>query len=588
MTPSYHAAATAVVERVSLCDTAAHRPGEAVVSESIPLKPPDRPSPGPSPSLALRRQRRVVPRRSDCYRLPVASSVFRSARLISVLTLLSRILGLVRDMACSYAFGVRGVWSAFSVAFLIPNLFRRLFGEGALSAASIPVLTTHLTREGPAAVDARAGRLVGALLLFLLILCLIAEAVVLGLYLFFGDNDTSALTLTLTAITLPYMILVCAAALLGGVENVFGRFAVPAALPIVLNLFMIASALGGKSLLPGGMRAEIHLLAFAVVAAGVAQLAWQWWAARRCGLRLRPALDLRDPGLRRVAYTMIPMTAGLGAIQLNTLTDSLIAMWFVTETFGDQHEPVGPAILYYAQRLYQFPLGVFATALATAIFPTLSRHVAEGNLPALGRTLARGLRVTTFEALPCLMGLILVREPLIRVLFGRGQFAEWPEAADRVGFALLMYALGIWAYAANQLIVRAFYALHDAKTPLKVSLLSVLLNLALNLILVQTPLREAGLALSSSICATLQVVALFALFNRRVAHVNWREVMGGIARIALATAAMAAAVILVDRLWAASQGSAVRLATLVAAGMLSFLAAAYTLRCQEIRELIRR
>jgi putative peptidoglycan lipid II flippase len=350
---------------------------------------------------------------------------------------------------------------------------------------------------------------------------------------------------------------------------------------------MIASALGGAWILTGGMRAEIHLLAFAVVAAGVAQLGWQWWAARRCGLRLKPSLDLRDAELRRVAYIMIPMTAGLGAVQLNTLTDSLIAMWFVTETFGDQHERVGPAILYYAQRLYQFPLGVFAAALATAIFPTLSRHVAEGNLPALGKTVARGVRVATFEALPCLMGLILVREPLIHLLFGRGEFAEWPEAAGRVGNAVLMYALGIWAYAVNQLIVRAFYALQDAKTPLKISVMSVVLNLALNLILVQTPLREAGLALSSSICATLQVIVLLSLFGRRVTHVNWKEITGGIARTLLATAVMAAAVLILDRTWADTLGSATRLAVLVAAGMLSFIAAAWALRCQEIRELIR-
>ncbi|UCD29088.1 MAG: murein biosynthesis integral membrane protein MurJ, partial [Planctomycetota bacterium] len=382
--------------------------------------------------------------------------------MISFLTLLSRILGLVRDMCCSHAFGLGGVWSAFALAFQVPNLFRRLFGEGALSAASIPVLTETLTRNGHTAVDALVGRLVGMLLAILVTVCVVAEIVVAGLFLYYRSVDDTALTLTLAGLLLPYLIFICTVAILGGVQNVFGRFALPAAMPIILNVFMITAALGGKWIVPGGHRKEIVLLAAAVIVAGMVQLVWQWFAVRRCGLRMRLSLEVNDPAIRRIAITMLPMVAGLGAVQINTLLDALIAWWFVKEQIDPAGglERVGPGVLYYAQRLYQFPLGVFAIALATAIFPALSRHSAEDDMPGLGQTLSRGIGVATFEGLPCLVGLILIRKPLVAVLLNRGEFAEWDAGVDRVSLALFMYALGIWAYAVNHLVVRAFYALH--------------------------------------------------------------------------------------------------------------------------------
>jgi len=518
------------------------------------------------------------------------SRMIRSARLISALTLVSRVLGLFRDMACSYAFGLSGVFSSFAVAFQVPNLFRRLFGEGALSAASIPVMTETLTRDGKEAVDALTGRLIGVLIAVLVAVCIAAEVVVAGLFLYYRSTSDTALTLTLTAMLLPYLVFICLVAILGGVQNVFGRFALPAMMPMILNIFMISAALGAKWLVPGGLHREIVVLACAVLVAGMVQLVLQWYAVRRCGLRLRLSLDARDAGIRRIGITMLPMMAGLGAVQINVLFDALIAWWFVAERMvpGGDIERVGPGILYFAQRLYQFPLGVFAIALATAIFPALSRHAAEDDLPGLGRTLSRGMRVATFEALPCLAGLILIRKPLVAVLLNRGEFSEWDAGVDRVSFALFMYALGIWAYAVNHLVVRAFYSLHDARTPMKVAVVNIGINLALNLILVQTVLKEAGLALATSICAVIQVAVLTMWFNRRVSHIEWGDVNRSVLRSLLATALMVGAVWALDVYVLSDVGMLLRLAGMVVGGAVTFVIFAWLLGCKELGELLRR
>jgi putative peptidoglycan lipid II flippase len=502
--------------------------------------------------------------------------VLRSARLISVLTLGSRVLGLGRDMACSYAFGAGAVWSAWTIAFQIPNLFRRLFGEGALTAASVPVLTERLTREGIEGLDDLAGRLLGLLIVLLGVLCLVADGVVLALVWRYRWDYTTGLILHLTIVTLPFAILICVTALLGSIQNVLGRFAPAAAAPIVLNIFMIAGALVGDRIDPG---AGIAVLAVSIVLAGITQVAWLWWGLRRAGLRLNPRIDWRDPHVRRIAITMLPMIAGLGAVQLNALFDSLLAWWFVDES--------APAMLSYAQRLYQFPLGVFAIALATAIFPALSRHAAEGDFDALGRSLSQGICAASFEAIPCAVGMIMVREPLVELLFNRGEFARAEDAMGRVTFALFMYALGIWAFGVNQLIVRAFYAIGDVKSPLKASVANVAVNFCLNLVLVQTPLREAGLALSSAITATLQVAWLLHRFERKQRVIEWGMVAGHLARIILAAALMAVAVLAADHFHLAQHRSFVRLPSLIAVGAVAYLAGALLFRVRELRDMIR-
>jgi len=515
--------------------------------------------------------------------------MLRSARLIGALTLISRVLGLARDMAITNAFGVGSAASAFWTAFQIPNLFRRLFGEGALSAASIPILTETLSKAGRDSADRLAGRLVGMLVVVLAALCILGEAVVGLLFWLYGGEAQSALVLGLTALMLPYMIFICTAAILGGIQNVFGRFASPAAAPVILNVFLIATALGGRWIGPGEARG-VMLLGAAVVVSGIFQMAWQWTATRRIGLRLPLSVDRHDPALRRIGLTTLPMVIGLATVQFNTMADALIAWWFFPEEVirpGGAGEQVGPAVLSLAQRLYQFPVGIFAIALATAIFPAFSRHAAEGDLAGMGGALSRGIRIVSFEGLPSMVGLILIREPLVRLLFGHGEFQEWPEATQRVSFAVLMYSLGIWAFGVNQLVVRAFYAAGDSKTPLWISVYSAGLNLLLNLLLVHTALRESGLALATSLCAVFQVIALLYRFSRRVGHVAWGQTLWSIGRTGAATAAMAGAVAATAHALGPAS-AALQVALLVTVGGASFMAAAWLLGCEELGEITRR
>ncbi len=520
----------------------------------------------------------------------MSHSVLRAARLISVLTLTSRGLGLVRDMTFSFVFGVGSVQSAFALGFQIPNLFRMLFGEGAISAASIPVLTERLHHEGRPAMAAVAGRLVGLLLVTLTGLCAVAEVVVLFLYWRYGDDPNSALTLTLTGIMLPFVVMICPVAILGGIQNIFGRFALPAAMPILTNVVLITTAIGARLVVPGGPRRHIIIISFAVLIAGLMQLALQWWGVRRCDLRLKLSLDWRNPAIGRIFSTMLPMILGLGVVQLNTLADSLIAWWFVIDPVGPglPDERPGTAILYFAQRLYQFPLGVFLVALATAIFPALARHAAAQDRAALSQTLIRGIRAALFIALPCMVGLILIREPLVRTLFAHGKFKEVPQADLRVAAALAMYTLGLWAYGLNHLLTRAFYALQDARTPLKVSVANVALNLVLNLILVQTVLREAGLALATAFGATLQVIVLLVLFDRRVERLPWSQLLPSAGRTLIAAVVMGGVVVLTGRYAVPEAGNVVRLVVMISTGAASYLAAVRLLRCPELRELTRR
>jgi putative peptidoglycan lipid II flippase len=506
-----------------------------------------------------------------------------SAKVISALTLVSRFLGLARDMLCSHVFGAGGLMAAFAIGFQIPNLFRRLFGEGALSASSIPVLTDQLHHGGTEAVDRLSGRLLGGLLMTLIGLTVLGELIVLGLRPLLAETERNALTLGLTALLLPYMIPICASAILGGVQNIFGRFAVPAANPIVLNCFMIAALLAGPALAPGRAAWQVYFLAAAVVASGVFQLSWQWASARRCGLRLRLRIDVRDEALRTIARTMLPMTLGLGVVQLNTLLDGLLAYGLIWS------HPGGPAVLFYANRLYQFPLGVFAIAVATAIFPALSRHAAANDTAALNDTFTRGLRVVLFEGLPCTIGLILIRRPLIETLFEHGKFD--PEDTARVARTLVAYGAGVWAFGLNQIAVRAFYSLKDPRTPMRIAAWMVLLNLTLNLLLV-FPLEEAGLALSTTVCAVVQVIWLLVHLRARLGRLEARALVPSAARTLAATAIMAAAVLALDGVLGAKPpfagSSLLRLVLLTGGGAVAFAGAAWALRSPELREIVRR
>ena len=463
-------------------------------------------------------------------------------RLVSALTLLSRVFGLVRDWALAFAFGFSGVLDAWVVAFMIPNLFRRLFGEGALAAAFIPNYT-KLRKDDPEAARQLAITVIARVGAILLLLC-VAGFVVLRLLALRDASDRTMLTLNLTSLMLGYMLFVCGSALLGAMLQVHQRFGPPAAAPIVLNVFIIGAALGGVWLAPSDMGVEViaYGLAGAVMIAGLLQVIWHLVALRSAGVNLfagvQQALPSVRPAWRALRLQWLPTVLGLAVFQLNVLADALIAMFFSNTDGRETFSLLGYELPYPMQegavgvlgataRLYEFPLGVFGIAVATAIFPALAK-VAD-NRAAFTDLLRQGLRLTVFIGLPASVGLVLVRYPLARAIyFEHGSITA--EDAGRVAWVLLGYAPAVWAYSMNHVLTRAFYARHDAVTPMRVSIAMVALNVVLNLTLIWMPMGDgrhfgaAGLAWSTAVCAVIQCAILLRLVRRHSGPVIDRSI----------------------------------------------------------------
>jgi putative peptidoglycan lipid II flippase len=500
------------------------------------------------------------------------------ARLIAVLTLLSRILGLVREMAYAYFLGAGPALSAFRVAYQVPNLFRRLFGEGALSAAFIPAFSDSLQQHG----EVEARRLAGAVLtLVTAVLAALTIGIEIGIGVAQHVRDAPGLTLRLTAIMLPYMPLVCLTAFLSAALNVRQRFAAPALAPVLVNAFMLAGICGAGWV--GGLtdRRLLDVVCIVVLVGGCAQLLMVSVNLHRAGFAPILNTQWRRPDLRRMMFQMLPMILGMSALQINTLVDSLIALWFVPDGRG-------PAILGYAQFLYQFPLGVLGVALATAIFPLLSARAAAGDLRGVARACGQGIRMGLFIGVPSAIGLALIAEPVIRVFFQRGEFR--PEDTARAARSLIFYSGAMWAYFLQQIQVRTFYALKDTRTPVRVAVSMVLFNTALNLILV-FPLGESGVALATAICAAVQSLWLASKLRARLPDLRTGWIWVGIGRITIAGLVLAGAVCLPAMLaghtrWAALAPS-LQVGVCLAVGVVAYAAAARALRLGELRELLR-
>ncbi len=499
------------------------------------------------------------------------ASFVRSAGLISLLTLVSRLLGLAREAVCAYYFGAGEIWGDFSIAFRIPNLSRRLFGEGALSAAFIPVLTERLHQDDRRSATRLAGGVVLLLSVVLLGLVILGEAAI-----WVARRYSSDLSLSLTAVMLPYMFFICLVALLAGAQNVMGRFGLPAMMPILFNVIVISGAVVGGLWAGGHQMKHIYILSGAVLLAGVVQLILQWRAL--LGARFRPALEWNPshPDIKRIIATMAPMVIGLAAVQLNSLADLLVAKVFVEQGGG-------AAVLSYGERLYQLPIGLFGAAIATAIYPQLARLATSSDKPSFGETLQRGIRLALFVGLPASLGLFAIRTPAVRVLYEHGEFG--PADTIRVAKVVGCYGLGVWAYVSQQVLVRGYYSLRNTKTPMRVAAGVVLLNLGLNLLLVQW-YEESGIAIATAASAAVQVFLLGILSSRTGLPVVWKPIVEGAAKALLASIIMFLAIWSLDRAvgdWGEDLPSGVlHLVLLVATGLIAFAVAARALRCEEL------
>jgi len=468
----------------------------------------------------------------------------RHARTVSLLTLLSRFTGLARDATLSRIFGAGAVMDAFFFAFMVPNLFRRLFGEGALAAAFLPTFA-RLERDDPTRAAAFASRTLALSVIVLSMVVVLSEVVLWGISSRL-DHENAAVWLMM--IMLPYMPMVCLVALLGAMLQVRQRFGPTAAAPIVLNGCLIGAALLGSTLVTDSRLSHVAAVAASVLVAGVIQIAWSILALRGMSWWTRDHRTARDD-VRAMVVTAVPMIIGLGVLQLNTLLDGLIASYPTTvgDTFLGVAYPLeegAMATISFAQRLYQFPLGVFGIAIATAIFPLLARQTDDDT--AFRDTMNRGLRLVVFIGVPASAGLILIRHDLAAAVLQGGAFTT--EDSRAVGRILFGYAPAIWAYSMNHVLTRALYAYGDSRTPVRIAVRIVLLNVILNCTLIWTPMREAGLAVSTSICATLQAMLLLRAGRLRTMTLVDRDVARSWLMTIVLTIGMAMIVFAVDRL----------------------------------------
>ena len=437
--------------------------------------------------------------------------------------MISRIFGMLRDMAFAYFLGAAGLMDGWVIAFKIPNLARRLFGEGAASSSLIPVYSEERQKD-PEAANKLACTVVTVIFILLAGIVLLGEGIIWGYYWFFSIHPSTDLKLTLSGIMLPYTILICVVAILAGILNAHRHFAMPAAAPIVLNIFIIGSLCIGGWGFGIQPRSLVFVIAAAVLVAGLAQLFMQLRPLRSRGVYIRPAWQIRSEAFKKIIVLMGPMILGLTVTQINTLADDFIALWFSgSPEKGEIFSLLGREIrypmwegavsqLFYSQRLYQFPLGVLGISLATAIFPVMSAEAGRKDFDALVNTISRGIRGAVFVALPATAGLLLVRNLVISVIFERGQFTS--SDTTLTAGVLLFYSLGLCGFFMQQVVTRAFYSMQDSKMPARSALAAVCVNIVLNLTLIWF-MGTAGLALSTALCSYLQVAILVLALRRR-------------------------------------------------------------------------
>jgi putative peptidoglycan lipid II flippase len=481
------------------------------------------------------------------------ASFLKDLPTVSGLTLLSRVAGLARDAALAHILGAQWVMDAYSLAFRLPNLLRQLLGEGALSAAFIPVFTGYLEKEGREAANRFMSLLIVVLVATLAAVTLVGDGVFLALRYLTDPASKWHLIFGLSAVLFPFGIMVCLVALLQAALNCRRHFAMPALAPVILNLFIIAGAVTAGLLIAGDTVTQVYLIAGFILLAGIAEILVQVPAMKWAGLVFRPVWDLRDAGLRHVLGLLGPVVVAVGVVQVNVFMDSLIANLLSPSEGGAETFRLGPweiaypmkigaaSVLYYGPLIYQFPLGVFGIALATVVFPVLAQCAVRKDLAGMARTASHALRLTVFIGVPAGLGIILLCGPLVRLVFNHGKFAQAPDAVARTVWVAGLYALGIWSYSANHILTRAFYAMEQITTPRRIAVMAAGLNLTCNLILVW-PMAEGGLALATVLSAFFQTAVLSWTLQHRCTHLAWRAIGSSALRTLLAAAVMGAAV----------------------------------------------
>ncbi|MEO5369246.1 MAG: murein biosynthesis integral membrane protein MurJ [Magnetococcus sp. DMHC-1] len=504
--------------------------------------------------------------------------LLRAVGTISFFTLLSRILGFVRDVVIARGFGSGMEADAFFVAQKLPNFLRRLFAEGAFATAFVPVFSTYKVQDDLAATRHMVMVVFTALAAILMVVVALGELAMPLLLMViapgFGDDpEKYRLTVDLTRITFPYILLISLVAMAGGVLNSYRRFAIPAATPILLNVFIILGALVAA---PWFERPVVGL-ALGILVGGIVQLLVQFPAMARLGLPLGLRWDPRHPAIRRILHLMGPSILGVSVAQISLILDTFLASWL----------PVGSiSYLYYADRLVEFPLGLIGIAMATAILPALAAKAARNDEQGLNADLEFALRVVTLVNLPASVALVILREPILVMLFQGGAFdAHTTHATSQ---ALLAYSCGLMAFTGVKVVAPAFFARHDTRTPVRVAVFCLVINMVLNVILM-FPLKHVGLALATTLTSYLNVTLLLYYLHRQTGFRLGRPFLVTLGKTLLASAAMGGGLIWGrDTFWHAGLSTLKQtliLPAIIVAGMVLYLVAIWILRTSELKEM---
>ena len=526
--------------------------------------------------------------------MTVKGQILRSASAIALVTVISRICGYLRDQRVALLLGTSPAADSFVLAFRIPNLIRRMTGEGSLGASFIPVFTSYLRGKPRQEAWALAQRLFWDLAVILAILaCLgvVFSRQVIYVYTVLGaDRSHWELAVFLNRIIFPSVFFIGLAALGGAILNSFRVFALPASSSIFLNLVFILFSLSILyrpivRMAPEGFRTPAVALAIGFLIGAIVQLAIHIPPLLHRGMPFQFSLSTADPGVQKVGRMMGPAFFGMSVYQINQYVDTIFS--------ASARMPSGSVTaLYVADRVMQLVLGTYAIAVSTALLPTMSQQVAEGKIDEMKHTFEFSVRIVSFVAIPAAVGLILLRHPIIQVLFQHGAFVS--ESTALTARALFCYSLGLPAFAAVKLITPMYYSTHDTMTPARIGACSLALNIMLNLIFLFAFFRyfsNGSPALASSIAAYFNFITLFVIFRKRFGALGARGLIASIAKMALCAAAMAAACLagLKYSSFATTHqllNQVGLLAAMILGSTAVYFGLAWLVRCQELSEFL--
>ncbi|MDB4614754.1 murein biosynthesis integral membrane protein MurJ [bacterium] len=520
-------------------------------------------------------------------------SLFSGLRIVSLCTLLSRVLGLIRDIGMASLFGNGPIMDAFTVAFRAPNLLRRLFGEGALTAAFLPAFVSDMEHNGRDSAWRLASSMLWLLAVSLtslvvgveLVLWLLRRTVDLG-----PDGNMLA---GLMAVMLPYVVLICLAALVAAILHALNHFTWPALIPVMLNVAWIAGIWLVAPFFEQPMQ-KVYAISCAIVVGGMLQLASPIPKLLKLGFRFdrQPKHEATNAKVKSVVRTMIPVLLGLSVTQFNSLLDSLIAWGLsapenptVATGFAHPIESGTASALYLGQRMYQFPLGVFGIALGTVLFPLLAKNASQGRMDLVSKNLSMGLRLVIWIGIPASVGLFLMATPLTDLLFRYNKFDA--NDARQTSAMIGAYGSAVWAYCALLILNRGFFAIGDQTTPMYVGFFAMLSNLLINLILIWF-IGGVGLAIGTAIVCSIQAFVVVGILDKKVGGLEWSSLVSTAVKTLAATLAMGIACHLTMNWIGPDAHRATRLLGPVCAAIVIYIPASLLLGLNEWRSLLKK